>query len=81
MRQALRRIVTGHDQAGRSNISINDDAPNVIEVKGWPGLLVAELWVTGEMPVDNMGKADQGARRVDEATVVSRLWQTAIGAD
>ena len=62
MRQALRRIVTGHDTQGRSNISIDDAAPNVIEVKGWPGLFVTELWVTGEMPVDNMGKTDQGAR-------------------
>ena len=62
MRQALRRIVTGHDAQGRSNISIDDTAPNVIEVKGWPGLFVTELWVTGEMPVDNMGKTDQGGR-------------------
>ena len=62
MRQAIRRIVTGHDQQGRSNITINDDAPNVIEVKGWPDLDVTLLWVTGEMPVDNMGKTDQGAR-------------------
>ena len=46
MRQAISRIVTGHDQQGRSNITINDDAPNVIEVKGWPGLYVTLLWVT-----------------------------------
>jgi mannose-6-phosphate isomerase-like protein (cupin superfamily) len=62
MRQAVRRIVTGHDKAGNSVITIDDDAPNVIEVKGWPGLFVTELWVTGEMPVDNMGQTDQGAR-------------------
>lgn len=62
MRQPVRRIVTGHDTRGRSVITYDDDGPNAIEVKGWPGLFVTELWVTGEMPVDNMGTTDQGAR-------------------
>lgn len=62
MRQPVRRIVTGHDSQGRSNITIDDQAPNVLEVGGWPGLYVTELWVTGEMPIDNMGTTDQGAR-------------------
>jgi mannose-6-phosphate isomerase-like protein (cupin superfamily) len=62
MRQAIRRIVTGHDKAGQSIITFDDDAPNVIEVKGWPNMFVTELWVTGEMPVENMGETDQGAR-------------------
>lgn len=62
MRQAARRIVTGHTAQGRATISIDDAGPNVMEVKGWPGLYVTELWVTGEMPVNNMGTGDQGAR-------------------
>jgi mannose-6-phosphate isomerase-like protein (cupin superfamily) len=62
MRQPVRRVITGHDASGRAVISIDDAGPNVIEVKGWPGLYVTELWVTGEMPVDNMGATDQGAR-------------------
>jgi mannose-6-phosphate isomerase-like protein (cupin superfamily) len=62
MRQAARRIVTGHTAQGRATISIDDAGPNVMEVKGWPGLYVTELWVTGEMPVNNMGAGDQGAR-------------------
>ena len=58
----VRRIVTGHDKSGNSNITINDSAPNATEIKGWPGLVVTELWTTNDMPVDNMGAADQGAR-------------------
>lgn len=62
MRQPARRIITGHNAQGRATITIDDTGPNEIEVKGWPGLYVTELWVTSEMPVDNMGTTDQGAR-------------------
>lgn len=62
MRQTIRRIVTGHDKNGNSIITHDDDVPNVIEVNGWPGLFVSELWVTGEMPINNMGTTDQAAR-------------------
>jgi mannose-6-phosphate isomerase-like protein (cupin superfamily) len=62
MRAPLRRVVTGHDAAGKSRIFIDDDAPNATEIKGWPGLWVTELWVSDEMPVENMGDVDRGAR-------------------
>lgn len=62
MGQKIRRIVTGHDAAGKANITINDLAPNANEIKGWPGLCVTELWTTDEMPVDNSGTTDRGAR-------------------
>jgi mannose-6-phosphate isomerase-like protein (cupin superfamily) len=62
MGQKIRRIVTGHDASGKSNILINDLAPNATEIKGWPGLVVTELWTTNEMPVSNTGNEDQGAR-------------------
>ena len=62
MGQKIRRIVTGHDASGKSNILINDLAPNATEIKGWPGLVVTELWTTSEMPVNNSGTEDQGAR-------------------
>lgn len=62
MGQQIRRVVTGHDEQGRATIFIDDHASNATEIKGWPGLWVTELWVTGEMPVDNMGRTDQGAR-------------------
>jgi mannose-6-phosphate isomerase-like protein (cupin superfamily) len=62
MGQKIRRIVTGHDASGKSNILINDLAPNATEIKGWPGLWVTELWTSNEMPVNNNGTEDQGAR-------------------
>ena len=62
MGQKIRRIVTGHNDQGKAIIAIDDLAPNATEIKGWPGLCVTELWVTGEMPVDNNGKSDQGER-------------------
>ena len=62
MLQKIRRVVTGHKD-GKATIMINDLAPNATEVKGWKGLGITELWVTGEMPVDNaQWGADQGAR-------------------
>jgi len=60
--QKIRRFVTGHGSNGKAVVTINDLAPNATEIKGWPGLCVTELWVTNEMPVDNVGKTDQGAR-------------------
>ena len=62
MGQKIRRVVTGHDGGGKAVVAINDLAPNATEIKGWPGLCVTELWVTNEMPVDNGGRTDQGAR-------------------
>lgn len=62
MLQRIRRVVTGH-QNGKAKIMIDDHAPNVNEIKGWPGLGVTELWVTNEAPVDNaQWGEDQGAR-------------------
>ena len=62
MLQKIRRVVTGCKD-GKATIMINDLAPNVTEVKGWKGLGITELWVTGEMPVDNaQWGIDQGAR-------------------
>jgi mannose-6-phosphate isomerase-like protein (cupin superfamily) len=60
--EKIRRIVTGHHADGRSMILINDHAPNATEIKGWPGLWVTELWTTDEMPVNNSGTIDRGAR-------------------
>jgi hypothetical protein len=62
MGQPIRRVVTGHDDRGKATIFIDDHAPNATEIKGWPGLWVTELWVTDEMPVDNLRGVDQGAR-------------------
>ncbi len=62
MLQKIRRVITGHDAADRATILFNDHAPNVTPLKGWPGAGVTEIWVTGEMPVDNSGSIDRSLR-------------------
>ena len=64
MPSPIRRIVTGHDAQGRSNILFEGDAPNIMEMPAWPGARVTELWVTEEAPVDNDGLEDRGARPI-----------------
>lgn len=64
MPQNIRRIVTGHDARGRSNITFEGDAPNYLESPAWPNSRVTEIWVTEEMPVDNTGVTDRGARPI-----------------
>ena len=55
-----RRIVTGHDAAGRSVIKIDD--------RGAHGLgTLAELWITDATPADNRGEADATDRPVSLA--------------
>src|SRR5689334_11338052 len=64
MPQSIRRIVTGHDAQGRSNITFEGDAPNIMEMAAWPGARITELWVTSEAPADNDGLVDRGARPI-----------------
>jgi mannose-6-phosphate isomerase-like protein (cupin superfamily) len=76
MPQPVRRIVTGHDAAGRSNITFEGDAPNIMDMPGWPGARITELWVTREIPVDNDGMEDRAARPIrhdpDESGTIFR---------
>jgi mannose-6-phosphate isomerase-like protein (cupin superfamily) len=62
MVQKIRRFVTGHNDNGKAIVMIDDHAPNMTEIKGWPGLGVTEIWVTDEMPVDNHGAKDRSLR-------------------
>lgn len=48
----IRRIVTGHRADGHTTVLFNDTATEVLEVAGWPGGGVTELWSTDEIPVD-----------------------------
>ena len=62
MLQKIRRVVTGHNGAGKAVILFDDHAPNANPLKGWSGAGVTEVWVTGEMPVSNDGAADRSLR-------------------
>ncbi len=54
MAREPRRIVTGHDVAGRSIVAIEDHAPNRNGV-------LTELWTTARTPADNADPADAAA--------------------
>jgi quercetin dioxygenase-like cupin family protein len=57
-----RRVVTGHDAAGKAVIVSDGPAPNV---KVRPsGLVSTLLWVTDETPADVSSNADRAAREI-----------------
>lgn len=71
MIQKIKRYVTGHDKDGKAIVTYDDHAPNAVPLKGWPGAGVTEIWVTGEMPVNNMGETDQSLRPLQHDPVRS----------
>ena len=57
MSQPIRRVVTGHDAAGRSVFVMDGAAPHVHQRS--PGsAVVTELWETRSTPADNRGNAE-----------------------
>ena len=61
MTRQIRRVVTGHDAAGRSTFIINAASPHVFSrTKG--SAIVHELWETTRTPADNRGGDDAIAR-------------------
>jgi hypothetical protein len=61
MPKPIRRVVTGHDAAGRSTFIIDAPSPHVFSrTKG--SAIVHELWETAGTPADNRGSADAIAR-------------------
>lgn len=61
MARSTRRIVTGHDQAGRSIIWKDGPAPSIFEPKARPGEAITELWRTDAAPASNRGSDDPAA--------------------
>jgi mannose-6-phosphate isomerase-like protein (cupin superfamily) len=60
----VRRFVTGLNDQGRSCVTHDDTVENVMAIAGWPGAYISEIWTTDEIPVDNRGAADRGARPI-----------------
>jgi hypothetical protein len=57
MPKPIRRVVTGHDNAGRSMFIVDGAAPHVYQRS--PGsAAVTELWETRSAPADNRGSAE-----------------------
>lgn len=61
MTRQIRRVVTGHNAAGKSIFVIDAPTPHVFSrTKG--SAIVHELWETTRTPADNRGEADAIAR-------------------
>jgi hypothetical protein len=54
----IRRIVTGHDDGGRSIIVMDEASPHVLPLKGVPNFALTDLWKTWGAPADNTGNED-----------------------
>jgi hypothetical protein len=57
MTKQIRRVVTGHDAAGRSIFVIDGPTPHVFS-RSKGSAIVHELWETTRTPADNRGSAD-----------------------
>ncbi len=64
MVEKIRRVVTGHDENGKSVFIIDGNAPAVKEMDSMPGLALTDLWQTNGAPADNTGNLDSADRPV-----------------
>src|SRR5215467_7620104 len=62
MAKPVRRVVTGHDDAGKA-VVLMDGAPNA-RVRPESGIASTLLWVTDETPADMSGHADRAERTI-----------------
>jgi len=60
----VRRVLTGHDDEGKSIILADGLAPNVKEMAAMPGLALTDLWETKGAPARNEGSTDNADRPV-----------------
>jgi quercetin dioxygenase-like cupin family protein len=58
----VRRIVTGHDAAGKAVIASDEAIPAVPRRAGRPDIIGCEIWSTDRMPVDNSDEAAAAQR-------------------
>jgi quercetin dioxygenase-like cupin family protein len=58
----IRRVVTGHDSAGRAVVKIDEMAKNVISNR--PGASSCVIWSTDTFPIDNNVEVDPSAKPI-----------------
>lgn len=58
----VRRVVTGHDENGRSMVTIDEVSKNLTTHR--PGATYCDIWTTDRFPANNDGADDEGLRRV-----------------
>jgi len=66
MTRPTRRVVTGHDAAGRAVVLTDGAAPNA-KLRKATGLTSTLLWVTDSSPADNSASADAADREIGVA--------------
>ncbi|MEC7763746.1 MAG: cupin domain-containing protein [Pseudomonadota bacterium] len=64
MIKPVRRIVTGHDENGRSIFVADDIATSVYSPKGQPNVGMTDLWLQHSAPADNTGNDDTAPNSV-----------------
>jgi len=64
MAKQIRRIVTGHNAAGKSIIAQDGFATSILELPTVPGLRATDLWETTTAPADLTSDTDPVARPV-----------------
>jgi quercetin dioxygenase-like cupin family protein len=57
----VRRVITGHDAAGRAIVQIDEVAQHTFV--GRPGATACNVWTTEGFPANNDGSADAGLRK------------------
>jgi hypothetical protein len=60
----VRRLVTGHDQHGKSKFLMDSEAESVLIVENMGNLAITDLWEVFDAPADNTGEADNADRAV-----------------
>jgi hypothetical protein len=63
MAATFRRIVTGHNPAGKSIFVSDGQSPATFNRTG--GTIISDYWVTGETPASNAGNADGAPKKFD----------------
>ena len=64
MVEKIRRVVTGHDDDGKSVFIIDEMSPHVMEMASMPGLALTDLWKTDKAPASNAGRKDAAGPKV-----------------
>ena len=57
----VRRIITGHDEAGKAIVKIDEICDHFRE--GRPGAMVCNVWTTDTAPADNSGQEDKASAK------------------
>ena len=60
----VRRIVTGHDQAGKAIVVADGEAPNVVRPENRPGVEINNLWVIDGSPAKAHGPEETTDRKI-----------------